>query len=252
LPEAVEPHASGAFAVASELMGLGLGEAALDELRELAASPRARASAAQLAQLAAFAGDAELPFRMARDHLGPSRRVLRWSHPTPHPELVFPAAAQAAVDPSLVLAVIRRESSFRRVVRSGAGAEGLLQLRPATAERLATLLGLPSGAGGRLSDPAVNLPLGIHYLGLLTTRFQDPAVALAGYNAGPTVVADWARARAGMALDEWVECVPYRETRQYLKVVLSDWDTYRELRGEPPAPLDPARPVARPAEGVQF
>jgi soluble lytic murein transglycosylase len=55
-----------------------------------------------------------------------------------------------------------------------------------------------------------------------------------------------------MPLDEWVECIPFRETRQYLKNVLSDWDVYRELRGEITAPIDPARLVPRPAKGVQF
>ena len=79
------------------------------------------------------------------------------------------------------------------------------QLRPATAERMAALLGLAPGASAHLGDPAVNLPLGIHYLGLLAARFQDPAVALAGYNAGPAAAVEWARARSGMPLDEWVE-----------------------------------------------
>ncbi len=252
LPELLDPASSGTFAVAVELLGLGLEDAGLDELRELASSSRARATAPHLAQLAAFAGDAELPYRMARDHLGPSRRTLRWSHPSPHPELVEPTAAAAGIDPALVLAVMRRESSFRRGVRSSAGAEGLLQLRPATAERVASLLGLPPEAATQLGNPAVNLPLGIHYLGLLLARFQDPAPALAGYNAGPAAAAAWARARAGMPVDEWVECIPFRETRQYLKVVLADWDVYRELRGQPSPPLDPTHPVPRPAPGVQF
>jgi len=96
------------------------------------------------------------------------------------------------------------------------------------------------------------LPLGIHYLGLLAARFQDPAVAVAAYNAGPATAEEWARARAGMSLDEWVECVPFRETRQYLRAVLSDWDVYRELRGDLSTPLDPARPVPLPVKGVQF
>lgn len=252
LPELLDPASAAQLGVAVELLGLGLADAALDELRDVAASARARAAAPHLAQLAAFAGDAELPFRMARDHLGQSRRVLRWSHPIPHADLLEPAAAAAGVDPALVLAVMRRESSFRRGIRSGAGAEGLLQLRPATAERVAALLGLPAGAAARLSDPAVNLPLGIHYLGLLTGRFQDTAVVLAGYNAGPAAAAEWARARAGMPLDEWVECVPFRETRQYVRIVLADWDVYRELRDERPAPLDPAQPVPVPSKGVGF
>ncbi len=252
LPEVLAPPSAAPLGVAVELFGLGLDLEGLDELQEVASSPGARAAAPHLAQLAAFAGDPELPFRMARDHLGPSRRALRWSHPAPHPEILDPTAAAAGVDPALVLAVMRRESSFRRAIRSGAGAEGLLQLRPATAERMATLLGLPAGAGSRLGDPTVNLPLGIHYLGLLAARFQDPAVALAGYNAGPAAAADWARARHGMPVDEWVECIPFRETRQYLKAVLPDWDIYRELRGEETAPIVPARRVPVPAKGVKF
>jgi soluble lytic murein transglycosylase len=252
LPETLDPAAATPCSLAVELLGLGLEELALDELRELAGSARARAAAPHLAQLATFAGDAELPFRMARDHLAPSRRALRWGHPAPHRNLLEPAAAASGLDPALVLAVMRRESSFRRGVRSSAGAEGLLQLRPATAERLAALLGLEAGAAARLSDPAVNLPLGVHYLGLLAARFQEPALALAGYNAGPGAAAAWARARAGMPIDEWVECIPYRETRLYVKLVTADWDVYRELRGEPGVPVDPGKPVPAPLEGVGF
>jgi soluble lytic murein transglycosylase len=55
-----------------------------------------------------------------------------------------------------------------------------------------------------------------------------------------------------MPLDAWVECIPYRETRQYVKIVLSDWDVYRRLAGGAAAPIDPARPVAAPAPGVGF
>jgi soluble lytic murein transglycosylase len=252
VPELLDARAATSFAIAVELLGLGLEELGLDELRELAGSSRARPAAPHVAQLATFAGEAELPFRMARDHLGTSRRALRWGHPEPHREIVEAAARAAGVESALALAVMRRESNFRRVVRSNAGAEGLLQLRPATAERMAALLGLPPGASARLGEPAVNLPLGIQYLGLLLTRFQDPAAALAGYNAGPGAAAAWVRARQGMPLDEWVECIPFRETRQYVKVVLADWDVYRELSGAPPAPVDPARPMPSPLPGVEF
>jgi soluble lytic murein transglycosylase len=252
LPELLDPGAATSFAVAVELLGFGLEDVGLDELRELAGSARARAAAPHLAQLAAFAGDAELPFRMARDHLGPSRRTLRWAYPAPHRQIVEPAATAAGIEATLALAVMRRESSFRRVIRSNAGAEGLLQLRPATAERVAALLGMPPGASARLGEPTVNLPIGIHYLGLLLARFQAPASAVAGYNAGPGPTADWVRARADLPLDEWVECIPFRETRSYVKVVIADWDVYRELAGLPPAPIDPARPLPPALPGVAF
>ncbi|WP_242347071.1 lytic transglycosylase domain-containing protein, partial [Anaeromyxobacter terrae] len=252
LPELQDASAAARLAVAVELLGLGLRAEALDELGDLTRSWRARPSAPVVAQLAAFAGDAEVPFRISRDHLLPTRRALRWAHPEPYPELVPVRARAVGVDPSLLLAVMRRESGFRPGIRSGAGAEGLLQLRPATAERVAALLGLPGGLGARLAEPEVNITLGAHYLGLLLARFRDPALAVAAYNAGPGPAAEWARARAGMPLDAWVESIPYRETRGYVRIVLADWDVYRALAGEPAAPIAPERPVAAPDGGVAF
>ena len=252
LPEAPEARASVRLSVAVEVLALGLEDLGLDELRDLARSARARPAAPLVAQLAAFAGDPELPFRMARDHLGPTRRSLRWAHPSPRPEVLAAGSRAFGIDPSLVLAVMRRESSFRPGVRSGAGAEGLMQLRPATAERLAALLGVPGGVGARLGDPGVSLELGAHYLGLLVARFGSPAVGVAAYNAGPRFAAEWARERAGMPLDAWVESIPFRETRLYVKIVLADWDVYRGLAGEDTAPIEPDRSVEPPADGVAF
>jgi soluble lytic murein transglycosylase len=252
IPDVQDPVAAARLAVAVELLGLGLQPDALAELSDLARSARVRPAAAAVAQLAAFAGDAELPFRIARDHLARTRRTLRWSHPRPYADILPDRARAFGVDPAFLLAVMRRESSFRPWVRSGAGAEGLLQLRPATAERLATVLGVTPALGGRLGDPEVNLTFGAHYLSLLFARFGDPAVALAAYNAGPAPAAEWARARSGMPLDAWVESIPYRETRAYLKIVLADWDLYRVLDGAPPAPLDPASTVEAARAGVAF
>ncbi|HEY6002291.1 MAG TPA: lytic transglycosylase domain-containing protein, partial [Anaeromyxobacter sp.] len=250
--EVQTPLVAARLSVAVELLGLGLRDEALAELRDLARGGRVRPAAALVAQLAAFAEDADLPFRMARDHLLPSRRVLRWAHPEPHRLALRRSTRGFGVDPGLLLAVMRRESSFREAARSGAGAEGLLQLRPATAERLGALLGVPGGLDARLADPVANITLGTHYLALLVARFGEPAVAVAAYNAGPRPAAEWAAARKGMPLDEWVECIPYRETRQYVKIVMSEWDTYRALAGERPPPLAPGRPIPVPGPGVGF
>jgi peptidoglycan lytic transglycosylase len=252
LPESADPAASERLSVAVELLELGLEDEALAELRELSRSAPIRAAAALVAQLAAFTGDAELPFRMARDHLAPTRRTLRWGHPEALPSVLPERARAFGLEPTLLLAVMRRESSFRREARSGAGAEGLLQLRPVTAERLAALLGVPPGVGTRLAEPDVSVAAGAHYLALLAERFQEPAIALAAYNAGPRAAAEWARARAGMPLDAWVESIPYKETRQYVKAVLADWDVYRGLAGGPAAPIDPLRPIVAPKAGVAF
>ena len=252
LPEVQSTFVAARLSVAVELLGFGLRDEALAELRDLAKGGRIRPAAGLVAQLAAFAEDAELPFRMARDHLVPTRRVLRWAYPEPHRLALRRSTGGFGLDPSLLLAVMRRESSFRSAARSGAGAEGLLQLRPATAERLGALLGVPGGLEARLADPVASITLGAHYLALLIARFGEPAVAVAAYNAGPRPAADWAIARRGMSLDEWVESIPYRETRQYVKIVMSEWDAYRALAGDASPPVDPGRAVPAPGPGVGF
>lgn len=237
---------------AMALLGAGLRDEAMAEISGLSTGPLARARAPLLAQAAAFSGDYEVPFRMARDHLAGTARAGRWSHPEPFPEVLRPSAAGTGVDEWLLLAVIRRESGFRLDARSAAAAEGLLQLIPPTAERLATVLGVPLDLAERLGEPVVSIGMGAYYLGLLQGRFPDAPVLLAAYNAGPRAVATWATGRAGMPLDEWVEAIPYRETRRYVRAVAADWARYRALHGAGPPPLDPAAPVRAPTPGVGF
>jgi soluble lytic murein transglycosylase len=244
-------EAAARLAGAADLLALGLRRAALAELDDLARSGRGRPVASLVAQLAAFAADAELPFRMARDLLLPTRRALRWAHPEPSRPDAISRARALGLDPSLLLAVMRRESGFRADVRSSAAAEGLLQLIGPTADRLASLLGVaPEEA--RLHEPEVNVTLGAWYLALLTSRFGDPALAVASYNAGPRPVSTWATAAEGTPLDLFVERIPFRETRQYVRIVLADWAVYRELAGEPPPAIDPDRRVEAPPPGIAF
>ena len=252
LPEAAPAPAADALSRAARLLGAGLPGAALAELRASAARRDVRAAAPLLAQLAEMAGDAELPFRMARDHLSPTSRTQRWLYPRPFRDLMTSGSAVAPVDPYLYLAVMRRESAFRPDARSGAGAIGLVQLIPPTAERLAVVHGLQPGQAHRLELPEVSVPLGAAYLTLLLERFGDPAVVLAAYNAGPPAVARWARSRAGLPLDEWAEDVPFRETRRYVKNVTADYVLYRALWEEGALLVDGSRRIPPPREGIGF
>ena len=245
-----DPRSTAAMRLAVDLAGAGLREESGAVLQRLSRGPDVRSRAAALAEVAAFTGDAEVPFRMARDHLAPGIWTQRLAYPDAHVDLLRPAARRLGVDPALALAVMRRESAFVSAARSSAAAEGLLQLRPETARRLGAVLGVREDAD--LADPAENTRLGIAYLALLSDRFPAPAQVLAAYNAGPSAATAWSRARAGLPLDEWVEEIPYRETRQYVRTVLSDWARYRMLAGDPPPPLDPASPVIPPAPGVAF
>jgi soluble lytic murein transglycosylase len=245
-----DPRIAAAMALAVELAGTGLREESAAVLQRLSRGPDVRARAALLAEVAAFSGDAEVAYRMARDHLAPGIRAQRLAYPDAHADVLRPAARALGVDRALALSVMRRESGFVSAARSAAAAEGLLQLRPETARRLGALVGFHGDSD--LADPAENTRLGVAYLALLSDRFASPAQVLAAYNAGPTAAAAWSRARAGLPLDEWVEDIPYRETRQYVRAVVSDWARYRLLAGEPAPPLDPAAPISPPAPGVAF
>ena len=105
-------------------------------------------------------------------------------------EAISDASLRYEVPPETILAVIRIESGFDVNATSEAGAVGLMQLLPSTAEEVARELGFHWTGGEQLRDPAVNIRLGTHYLTKLLTRFDDLSQALAAYNEGPERVAD--------------------------------------------------------------
>jgi soluble lytic murein transglycosylase len=124
---------------------------------------------------------------------------------------------------------MREESRYRPDAVSVAGAVGLLQLMPDTAARLAPEVGVVGFTAGALVDPAVNLKLGAHYLDALVRRFDGRlSAAVASYNAGPEVVSQWL-AGPPRPDEEWVESIPYGETRGYVKRVLRSLHVYRSL-----------------------
>lgn len=236
---------------AAAMFALGERGAAVQALEALAHRSADRSTAVEVCRLATFAGEPALAFRVARDLLGQAAGTERWLYPAAFGEVLAPAARDAGIDEALLLAVVRRESGFHSGSRSRAGAVGLGQLLPRTADRLVLLAELSANPTSLLTDPATNLPLAALYLGLLRDRFGSDAGALSAYNAGPAAPAGWSTPRAGQATDEWVENIPYKETRIYVKVVLSSREVYRRLAGLPPQ-LDPAAPVPAPAEGVAF
>jgi soluble lytic murein transglycosylase len=138
-------------------------------------------------------------------------------------------AEEQAVDPLLIVAVMRQESMFDPAARSPANAHGLMQLLPSTAEQVAAA-STPPLDHARLTDPQVNITLGVRHLRALLARFGgDPLKALAAYNGGETAVEKWQRRFADLAPDEWVESITYRETRDYVKRVLASYRAYRRI-----------------------
>ena len=135
-----------------------------------------------------------------------------------------------AADSELVYAIMREESGYRPDVLSFSGAYGLMQIMPDTGERLARASGRTAFAHEDLLRPRVNVALGSWYLGELAARFPERlSAAIASYNAGPEVVSSWLADDPGVVDDQWVESIPYDQTRQYVKRVLRSLHAYRVL-----------------------
>ena len=145
-------------------------------------------------------------------------------------------------EPAFTLAIVRQESGFEPAIRSGAGARGLMQLMPSTAALVARREGLDYSAS-RLDDPEYNMRLGASYLGGLTGDFSGSYVlAAAGYNAGPGRAAAWASEcgdprQASVDPADFIECIPFSETRNYVMRVMESVAVYRARLNGGSAPL---------------
>lgn len=187
--------------------------------------------------------------------LGASRDgVLLLALPDLYGDLVRASVVDRGVPPRMFHALVREESTFDRRIRSWAGARGLAQLMPATAKDVARRSGL---SASDLTDPAQNLALGAWYLGHVQQRLGgQPQLAMAAYNAGPANVDRWVEAYGDAPLDVFVERIPFRETRGYVKRVTSTWQAYGWIHDrDTPAYLDLGpwleRPVAEIVSGVR-
>lgn len=159
--------------------------------------------------------------------------ILRVAYPDRYWDLVQEQAADYRYEPRLFHALVREESNFNRSIRSHAGAIGLSQLMPYTAAETAGWLKIPVGD---LDDPANNLKIGARYLdSVVGTAGGNPYLALAGYNAGPGRVRQWLGEWGNVPTDEYVERIPFRETRGYARRVTTTWQTYRFQFDDGPA-----------------
>jgi len=147
--------------------------------------------------------------------------------PRPYEDLVTAYSRQQEVDPALVQALIREESFFRSDVRSPANAYGLMQLLHGTARQVANGSGLKVKARD-LYDPELNIRLGLEYLKTLLDRYDGRLyLALAAYNAGPHRVDRWLEDFPLADEEEFIEMIPFSETRNYVKNILRNYFFYR-------------------------
>ncbi len=181
-----------------------------------------------LPQLALRVGRAE------RDLAGLSalpRFEQKHAYPAAWADLVFDSASRFSVDPLLVLALMRQESSFDPRAKSPADARGLTQVVPSTARAIASKLGHDDFSAADLYKPAVSLDYGSWYLASVLREWHgDALTALAAYNAGSGNVSRWQN-RFGSDPDVLVELIPFVETQTYLRIVYDNYRHYHMLYG---------------------
>jgi len=216
---------------ARALGSLSLQHLAITELDELnrAATPSNRMRAFLMREYFKTGGYAR-SLQLA-NQLPSSRRDREpYRYPLAFWQLIQQKAQQRGLDPYLVLALIRQESLFDARARSPAAALGLMQLLQPTAARVAKQIGIAVPTPGMLFDPDVNLTLGTQYLKDLLARYSNNRQkAIAAYNAGESAVDRWEKEISTDDIEEFVERIPYVETRGYVKLVLRNQQIYKSL-----------------------
>jgi soluble lytic murein transglycosylase len=160
--------------------------------------------------------------------------LQRLAYPLPFADLIRQEARKANVDPRLLAAMIRQESRFETSATSSAGAQGLMQVMPATAQGIAGRLGWRDFEPQQAYWPYVNVALGADYIGTWLAHFNGSVVtALAAYNGGPGNAATW-RKWAPDDDDLMVALIDFNETRIYAQTVYAQYDVYKRLYPENP------------------
>ena len=238
----VEPELRTAeFERAVELLRCGEPSRAQEELNALGVFDRKSSDELYMlgtALLQTFGAQSRATITLARRRMGmimrtqpkgEQRGLWRVAYPLAYSPMIDDIARNAGVPAPFVRAVAREESSFDPGAVSSANAYGLIQLISSTAKAYGRPMGLPHDPGS-LKTPEVNLRIGTNFMRDLFQRYaQNPALVPAAYNAGSGNAERWLRERPTMQLDEWIEAIPYFETRRYSRRVLQTYGVYSWL-----------------------
>jgi len=219
------------------LVNAGLGEYVP---QEIAAAPESSSwSGIAEAQIYATYGDTFRAMRVLKRSLPYAASASIQSIPLAYWRILFPEpywdtirgeSAKNGLDPYLVASLIRQESEFNPTAISHANAYGLMQMLPSVGRQMAREEGLGSIEPRQLLDPLLNIRLGTRYLRQTLDKFGGvPEYALAAYNAGDNRVTDWQAAGPYHGTDEFVESIPFTETREYVQAILRNQDIYRGI-----------------------
>lgn len=203
---------------------------ALDDWRQVAYFVRDDYHAARFSWGAARTATSDLERKVA----------ISREFPTAQADALYRHGQAYNVDPLLVLGLMRQESVYRQWALSPVGAIGLMQVMPRTGGRVAALMGDPHYSPEILEDPSTNVRYGSWYLARLMDRFDGVfPLAIASYNGGPHNVSSWLRPWGEhIRIDDFVEQIPYTESRDYVKKVTAYYATYVALYGPEGAAVD--------------
>ncbi|MFZ4405279.1 MAG: lytic transglycosylase domain-containing protein, partial [Pseudobdellovibrionaceae bacterium] len=175
---------------------------------------------------------AQTYFSQQRAHFGLSgvRYLWDFAYPKAYAEKVEQAVKKFSVPEELVWGIMRAESQYRRDAISPVGALGLMQVMPYTGQRIAKLLNDTSFQTQQLLQPETAIKMGTFYLKRLMNKFDNstPLVA-AGYNAGPHRVKNWLISFGHLDMDEFIDHIPFLETRNYVKKVVANTHVYGQM-----------------------
>jgi soluble lytic murein transglycosylase len=240
LSDTIPPAAAERQARADALRSIAFDTSAELELRAAFATtgePRLLLEAAQEAASAGHYGAAIVTIRQifpqleSRPFTDLPREVWLVAYALPFEASIRRWSAKAGLDPMLVAGLIRQESAFDPDSRSGANALGLMQLLPKTGRRMAKQVRIRYSQS-RLFDPDYNIRLGTIYLAGLLRDFGSVEAALAAYNGGEDRVTFWEAGQSYRDLAEFVDSIPFTETREYVEIVTRNRDIYRKLYNE--------------------
>lgn len=218
------------FERANSLIRLGFNDWARWELYEIERRTSNKAHLRPLMEAYNKIGSYNRSSYIADIYFGSDKPTLKLSYPKAFSESVEKYSKRFGVEEELVLSIMRAESHYNKDVSSPVGARGLMQIMPYTGEKVALLLGESVYRDEMLFDPDTNIRWGTSYLSRLQKKFQGqlPLVA-AGYNAGPHRVYGWLSSFGNRDMDEFIEHVPFVETRNYMKKVSKNYAVYKSL-----------------------
>ena len=227
---------------ANDLEVIGLTDSAIKELNKcLESAPESPKLNLRLAQIYSGRGEtfqATLVLRKSYPDLYSyqdsdlPREAWEIFFPLSDWETIKREAKQYGIDPYVAAGLIRQESVFNPNAVSRVGARGLMQVMPATGQLIAKKQGTGSITATDLFNPSINIKLGMNYLAQMIGQLGRVEYAAAGYNAGPGRAKRWVAERGSMDIEDWIESIPFTETRGYVQGVLRYAANYRRLYKE--------------------